>query len=114
MNTLFDISVDEFFYPDKLGGESERRKRIDRMLNDMDEKELIIIEGGAESKKFSRLFGTWKIFAALDSQLLLCDRPGPWPGLLIPFVSAVRSVTHSLDRSSSARTIIVLRSHAYP
>ena len=83
MNTLFDISVDEFFYPDKLGGESERRKRIDRMLNDMDEKELIIIEGGAESKKFSRLFGTWKIFAALDSQLLLCDRPGPWPGLLI-------------------------------
>ena len=46
--TLFDISVDEFFYPDKLGGESERRKRIDRMLNDMDEKELIIIEGAAE------------------------------------------------------------------
>jgi DNA-binding XRE family transcriptional regulator len=26
--TLFDISVDEFFYPDKLGGESERRKRM--------------------------------------------------------------------------------------
>ena len=46
--TLFDISVDEFFYPDKLGGESERRKHIDRMLNGMDEKELIIIEGAAE------------------------------------------------------------------
>ena len=34
--TLFDISVDEFFYPDKLGGGSERRKHIDRMLNGMD------------------------------------------------------------------------------
>lgn len=48
--TLFDISVDEFFYPDKLSGESERRKHIDRMLNGMDEKELIIIEGAAENK----------------------------------------------------------------
>jgi hypothetical protein len=28
--------VDEFFYPDKLGGGSERRKHIDRMLNGMD------------------------------------------------------------------------------
>ena len=54
MNTLFDISVDEFFYPDKLGGESERRKRIDRMLNDMDEKELIIIEGVAEGIRKAR------------------------------------------------------------
>ncbi len=48
--TLFDISVDEFFYPDKLGGESERRKHIDRILNSMGEKELIIIEGAAENK----------------------------------------------------------------
>ena len=48
--TLFDISVDEFFYPDKLGGESERRKHIDRMLNSMGEKELIIIEAAAENK----------------------------------------------------------------
>ncbi len=52
--TLFDISVDEFFYPDKLGGESERRKHIDRMLNGMDEKELIIIEGAAEGIRKAR------------------------------------------------------------
>ena len=49
--TLFDISVDEFFYPDKLGGESERRKHIDRMLNG---KELIIIEGAAEGIRKAR------------------------------------------------------------
>jgi len=52
--TLFDISVDEFFYPDKLSGESERRKHIDRMLNGMDEKELIIIEGAAEGIRKAR------------------------------------------------------------
>lgn len=46
--TLLDISVDEFFYPDKQGGGSERRKHLDRMLNGMDEKELIIMEGAAE------------------------------------------------------------------
>ena len=43
--TLLDISVDEFFYPDKLGGESERRKHLDRMLNGMDKKELISWRG---------------------------------------------------------------------
>ena len=52
--TLFDISVDEFFYPDKLDGGSEHRKQIGRMLNDMDEKELIIIEGSAEGIRKAR------------------------------------------------------------
>ncbi len=46
--TLLDISVDEFFYPDKLGGGNERRKHIDRLLNGMDEKELSIMETLAE------------------------------------------------------------------
>ena len=46
--TLLDISVDKFFYPDKQEGGSERRKHLDRMLNGMDEKELIIMEGAAE------------------------------------------------------------------
>ena len=52
--TLLDISVDEFFYPDRHNGEDERRKHIDRMLNGMDEKELIIIEGAAEAIKKAR------------------------------------------------------------
>jgi len=52
--TLLDISVDEFFYPDKLGGGNERRKHIDRLLNGMDEKELIIIEGAAEGIRKAR------------------------------------------------------------
>ena len=52
--TLLDISVDKFFSPEKQDGESECRKRIDRMLNGMDEKELIIIEGAAEGIRKAR------------------------------------------------------------
>ena len=52
--TLLDISVDEFFYPDKLGGENERRKHINRLLNDMDERELAIMETLAEGIVKSR------------------------------------------------------------
>ena len=52
--TLLDISVDEFFYPDKLGGENERRKHINRLLNDMDERELAIMETLAEGIAKSR------------------------------------------------------------
>ena len=40
--TLLDISVDQFFYPDRQNGESDCRQHIDRMLNTMDENELTI------------------------------------------------------------------------
>lgn len=46
--TILDISVDQFFYPDKHNEENERRKHIDRMLNGMDERELVIMETLAE------------------------------------------------------------------
>ena len=52
--TRLDISVDEFFYPDKLGGENEHRKHIDRLLNGMDERELTIMETVAEGIEKSR------------------------------------------------------------
>ncbi|MEY8319269.1 hypothetical protein AALB19_18475 [Oscillospiraceae bacterium 50-58] len=48
------IFVDEFFYPDKLGGENERRKHIDRLLNSMNEKGLTIMETVAEGIEKSR------------------------------------------------------------
>ena len=43
MVTMFDISVDQYFYPSKNKG-SECRKRIDAMLGSLDEKELKIVE----------------------------------------------------------------------
>ena len=52
--TLLEISVDQFFFPDKLNGESTCRKQIDVMLNSMDEKELIVIKATAEGLKQAR------------------------------------------------------------
>ena len=43
MVTMFDISVDQYFYPSQNRG-NECRKRIDAMLNSLDEKELKIVE----------------------------------------------------------------------
>ena len=38
--TLLDISVDQFFYPDRQNSESDCRQHIDRLLNSMDEKRI--------------------------------------------------------------------------
>ena len=51
---LLDISIDQFFFPAKCNGENERRKHIDRLLNSMDERELIIMETVAEGIEKSR------------------------------------------------------------
>ena len=52
--TLLDISVDQFFYPDKQNEESDCRQHIDRMLNTMDENELTIMEATAEGIQKAR------------------------------------------------------------
>ncbi len=50
MVTMFDISVDQYFYPSKNGG-SECRKRIDAMLGSLDEKKLKIVEATIQAMK---------------------------------------------------------------
>ena len=46
--TLLDISVDQFFYPDRQNTESDCRQHIDILLNSMDEKELTVMEATTE------------------------------------------------------------------
>ena len=46
--------MDQFFFPDKLNGDSTCRKHIDVLLNSMDEKELTILEATAEGLKKAR------------------------------------------------------------
>ena len=53
MVTMFDISVDQYFYPSKNKG-SECRKRIDAMLNALDEKELKIVEATIQAMKAAK------------------------------------------------------------
>lgn len=50
--TLLDISVDQFFYPCNADGNS--RKQIDVLLNEMNEKELIVMEATAQGLKKAR------------------------------------------------------------
>lgn len=52
--TLLDISVDQYFFPEKQNGEYSCRGHIDIMLNGMDEKELTVIEGTAEALQRAR------------------------------------------------------------
>jgi len=52
--TLLDISVDQFFFPCSQEGDNSRHKQVDVLLNDMEEKELIVIEATAEGLKKAR------------------------------------------------------------
>ena len=49
--TMFDISVDQFFYREEQRDEHSCRKHIDVLLNSMNEKELVVIEATAEGIK---------------------------------------------------------------
>ena len=53
MVTMFDISVDQYFYQSKNSG-SECRKRIDVMLNSLDEKELKIVEATIQAMRAAK------------------------------------------------------------
>ena len=52
--TLFDISVDQFIHADRREETSPCRKRIDVLLNSMNEKELVVMEATAEGLKKAR------------------------------------------------------------
>ena len=46
--TLFDLSVDQFFYPDTELNKSTRRRQLDTLLDSLDESGLIIMRATAE------------------------------------------------------------------
>ena len=52
--TLFDISVDQFFYTEGNRGGNSCRKHIDVLLDSMNEKELVVMEATAEGLKKAR------------------------------------------------------------
>lgn len=52
--TMFDISVDQFFYTEGQRGEESCRKHIDVMLNSMNEKELVVMKATAQGLKEAR------------------------------------------------------------
>ena len=49
--TLFDISVDQFFYPDTAPNISTRRKQLDSILDSFSDNDLIIMAATADGIK---------------------------------------------------------------
>jgi transcriptional regulator with XRE-family HTH domain len=45
--TLFEISIDQFFYTDEKPNISTRRRQLDSILDDFDDNDIIIIEATA-------------------------------------------------------------------
>ena len=41
--TFFDISVDQFFFPDKTPDKSTQRRQLDELLNCVDKTDLVIV-----------------------------------------------------------------------
>ena len=49
--TLFDISADQFFFPDTAKSKTTRRRQLDTMLDDMNENDLIVMSATAKGLK---------------------------------------------------------------
>ena len=52
--TLFQLSVDQFFYPSAAPSKSTRRRQLDSVLDGLDDKDLIIVEATASGVKQAR------------------------------------------------------------
>ena len=63
--TMFDISVDQFFYTEGHRGKDSCRKSIDVMLNTMNEKELVVMKATAEGLKKSQRNGGFRVGASV-------------------------------------------------
>ena len=46
--TMFNLSVDQFFYPDAEPDKSTRRRQLDSFLDNLDDNDLIIMEATAK------------------------------------------------------------------
>ena len=47
--TLFDISIDHFFFPDKSDAKTTQRRQLDVMLDSMGEKDMSIVSATARA-----------------------------------------------------------------
>jgi transcriptional regulator with XRE-family HTH domain len=53
--TILDVSVDEFFFPNKEIEKSTQRRQLDTLLDEMDDKDLIIMTATANGIKESKI-----------------------------------------------------------
>ncbi|MDL2205426.1 helix-turn-helix transcriptional regulator [Ruminococcaceae bacterium OttesenSCG-928-A11] len=49
--TLFNVSVDQFLFPDIGTGKSTRRRQLDATLDELDEKDFLVLQSTANGLK---------------------------------------------------------------
>lgn len=49
--TILDVSVDQFFFPDKESNKSTQRRQLESLLDEMSDKDLIIMTATAKGIK---------------------------------------------------------------
>ena len=47
--SMFDISIDQYIFPDDHGGKSSTRRQVDSLLDRLDDRELAIIAATADA-----------------------------------------------------------------
>lgn len=52
--TMFDVSVDRYFFPDRAPVKSTRRRRLESLMDGFDEQDLIIMEATANGMSKAR------------------------------------------------------------
>ena len=52
--TMFDISVDEYIFPNKKAAKSSVRRQVDKLLDSLPDKDLYVIEGTAKGIQRAR------------------------------------------------------------
>lgn len=55
--TLFDISVDQFFFPHKATEKTTRRRQLDSQIDELEETDLIIVSSTAKGIKEAKGMG---------------------------------------------------------
>lgn len=55
--TLFNISVDQFLFPEKESGKSTRRRQLEAELDGLDDKDYIVMEATAKGLKAAKEAG---------------------------------------------------------
>jgi len=55
--TLFNLSVDQFFYPDTDAEKTTRRRQLDNMLNELEDTDFVIMSATAKGIKKAREAG---------------------------------------------------------
>lgn len=54
---LFNISVDQFLFPDKLNQKSTRRRQLEAELDELEEKDYIVMQATAKGLKEAKTEG---------------------------------------------------------